>query len=556
MKRFILVFACIAFLFPASVRAEEIREFHQDMTINADGTVSVTEKIGYDFRNLSRHGIYRTIPETKTNADGKKFILTLTDFSVTDEKGSAYHFSTSRTHGERTLKIGDADVTITGKKQYDILYSVGGALTYFSDHDELYWNVTGNGWEVPISAVKSQITLPARVNKDDLRLACFTGNAGSTAADCTVTFDPNSKTVQFQSTRSLDAYEGFTIVVGFPKGIVAVLEPKEYVPFWGSLWGKVIFVIIVIFVIFWYILLPLSLPYKWWKYGRDPKPAIGVASAWFEAPKTKSGRLLTPGETGTLVDERVDNADIVATIIDLARRGYLKILEPKKGDIHLEKTIAPPKNNLTPFEQLLYKGIFSTTDSVNIKTGSLIKPITDTKEALYTAVVSEGFFLKNPQSTRTKYTMLGILGLVTGNFPLVLSSFIFGIHIPAKTSYGAQLAAVARSLKNFITSQDRQFKFQAEKQLLFEKMLPFAIAFGVEKLWIARFASMHLKNPDWYSGYSSGRFNAIAFVSTLNSTTSSVARAATPTSSSSGFSSGFSGGSSGGGGGGGGGGSW
>jgi len=544
--RLLVVF--FALLFPAFVHAEEISRYEETIHILSNGTIAVTESIGYDFGKEDRHGIFRTIPTMKTNEEGIQYVLDFDNFSVTDP------YSQITSDGVVTLKIGDPDKTITGTHTYDIFYRVGGALTYFSDHDELYWNVTGREWEVPIASVIVHIELPANVEKNNLQIACFTGSSGSTETNCLSTF--TNKTVTVQSTRPLASYEGLTIVVGFPKGLVAVLEPKEYVPFWHTVWGKILLVCLALIALFWYILLPLSLPFRWWRYGRDPKPAIGEASAWFASPKTKKGRSLAPGETGTLMDEKADNADITATIIDLARRGYLKILEPKKGDIHFEKVHPSPDDALEKFEKLLFDGIFQKGDLVNLKTGSLIKPIQDTKDKLYDAVLEEGFFLKNPQSVRTKYSILGTLALITGNFPLVLSAFTFGMHMPKKTLLGAQTAVMARALKNFITSQDGQFKFQAEKQMLFEKMLPFAIAFGVEKIWAARFAQMHLKQPDWYSGYSGLRFNSIVLADSLSRTSSSISKAATPVSSSTGHSSGFSGGSSGGGGGGGGGGSW
>lgn len=539
-----LVIVFIVFLFPFIVHAEEIKSFDQELTVQKDGIFWVRESILYDFGTLERHGIFRTIPTRKINAEGKTFVMDLRNVSVTDK------YSLTESDGILNLKIGDADKTVTGMHTYNISYSVSGAFTYFSDHDELYWNVTGNDWEVPLSNVTATVNLPKAVSKTDIRIDCYTGYVRSTESDCTMSYDEKNGEV------TAAAQTNLTIVVGFPKGIIAVVEPKEFVPFWGTIVGKIFLFFLLGVAFFWYIFLPLLLPYRWWRYGRDPKPTIGEASAWFAAPKTKSGRSLTPGETGTLVDEKADSADIVATIIDLARRGYLKIVEPKKGDIHLEKSKTVPKETLTAFEQKLYTAMFKSFDTLSLKTGSLITPVADTKNALYDAVVTEGFFLKNPQTTRTLYTVLGVFALFTGNFGLTLSAFIFGMHMPRKTGYGAEVAAVARSLKNFITSQERQFKFQGEKQLLFEKMLPFAIAFGVEKLWIARFATMHLQNPDWYSGYATGRFNAIAFAASMHSTSSSVVHAATPISSSTGHSSGFSGGFSGGGGGGGGGGSW
>jgi len=235
----------------------------------------------------------------------------------------------------------------------------------------------------------------------------------------------------------------------------------------------------------------------------------------------------------------------------------LKILEKKKGDFSLEKRSAMKKGDeLEPFEKTLYDGIFSEGDILRLKDADLITPVSKTKKQLYEAVVLEKFFVTNPQSVRTKYAIIGGIALFTMNFPLALSAFIFGRAMPKKTMYGVQSAAVAKSLKNFIISQERQYAYQAKNQLLFEKFLPYAIVFGVEKIWADRFKDVGLKKPDWYDGYDVRTFNSIYLVNALSSSMHSVTTAATPTSSSSGFSSGFSGGSVGGGGGGGGGGSW
>ncbi len=540
------------------VSAEEITSYDTVFTIQRDGAVAVRERILYDFGSEERHGIFRVIPVLKMNSSGKKFVLSFSNFSVSDDKGAAYAYSESQKDNEITLKIGNPDVTIRGEHIYDISYLVGGGLTYFSDHDEFYWNITGNKWEVPIASASSRIVLPAEVAEEDIAVTCYTGIDGSTQRACTWTYHSAERTVAVDLTSRLSPYEGLTIVVGFPKGLVARIEPKEYIPFWETTQGVFLLGALIVAAFLWYVVAPLILPVIWWKYGRDPSVPVGVATAWFSAPKGRHGRLLSPGETGTLMDERADNSDITATIIDLARRGYLRIEEKTKGDIHLKKVSSgTSEDTLRPFERTLLEGIFKSKNEITLKTARLDTVVRETKILLHDAVVDEGFFPKNPQSVRTAYTAGSIFALMTGNFLLFLSVLLFGYHMPRKTLSGASAANVARALKKFITSQERQFAFQAERQLLFEKMLPFAVAFGVEKIWIARFAQMHLKSPHWYQGYSSGgRFNALVFADSLHRASSGITHAATPVSSTSGFSSGFSGGSSGGGGGGGGGGSW
>jgi uncharacterized membrane protein len=126
--------------------------------------------------------------------------------------------------------------------------------------------------------------------------------------------------------------------------------------------------------------------------------------------------------------------------------------------------------------------------------------------------------------------------------------------MPRKTLLGAQIARDAHSLKNFLTSQKRQLEFQAQNQMMFEKLLPYAIAFGVEKVWAKRFEKINLHEPSWYQGYSTtSSFNSIYFAGALSNSFSSFKSSSAPSSSGSGFGGG---GFSGGGGGGGGGGSW
>ncbi len=558
MKRLVqkfLLFACLLTLV-SPVFAEEISSFTSDITINQNGTVNVIETIRYDFGDSERHGIFRTIPLIKTNAEGKRFWLNIDTGNVSNETGNSYRVSKSTEDNSLKLKIGDPDKTITGVHTYVIPYTVGGGITYFSDHDELYWNVTGTEWDVPIgNVVAAAVRLPQNFDANDVRLACYVGAAGSTEDDCISVYANGIATFM---ARSLVPNENLTVVVSFPRDVVAVLEPAPVISFWETLWGKLTIVGIALLMFLWYLVLPIKIIVDWFKRGRDPKAPMGVTSAWFSAPKTDKGIELTPAETGTLVDERADIADIVATIVDLARRGYLTIKETKKGEFSLEKAKEFTDDRaLADFEHTLLSGLFAKGKTFTTKQGSLVTIIATVQKELYVRVVNAGLFDKNPHAVRERYTILGVLGFITANIPLAFVSFIFGHAMPRKTLHGAQTANVGRSLKNFLTSQKRYLKFQADKQLLFEKLLPFAIAFGVEEVWAARFRDITLKPPEWYQGPVGTRFSSTHFTHSLHSSfASGISRSATPTSSSSGFSSGFSGGSSGGGGGGGGGGSW
>ena len=543
-----------------TITGEHIKSFVSQITVRKDGKIDVKEIIVYDFSDLDRHGIYRDIPFTKKNLEGKLVKLDFDIQSVQDEKGKNYRYTLIWSSDQLRIKIGDPDRTITGVHTYVISYRVSGALTYFTDHDELYWNTTGTDWNVPIAKTYTVVELPNTISEKDVKTVCYTGSYGESSTACTSTQKENYVTIN--STNLLFANQGLTAVIGFPKGKVAVLEPKIIVQFFDTFLGKIVKILIILLVTFWYIIYPIMIIYKWYKYGRDPKGTVGEVRAWYDPPRLKgdrpldekSNRFMTPAEVGTLGDETVDMKDISATIVDLARRGYLRIEEKKKNDFYFIKSKDIVGDTLLlSYEKKLLNGIFGSGNTIRIKDEELYGTVEEVKKELYENVVKEGLFPNNPQSVRTFYTVVGVFAFITGNFFLAVVAFIFGRNMPRKTIEGVNAYNVAKSLKNFLTSQERQLAFQADKQMMFEKLLPFAVAFGVEKIWAERFKDMNLKSPEWYQGYSGAAFNSVLFTRSLNSSMSSFSSAAHPPSSSS---SGFSGGFSGGGGGGGGGGSW
>lgn len=531
--------------------AEEIRSFESAATIRKDGTVKVVETIQYDFSYQKRHGIFRNIPYIITNQDGKKYAMDIAIQSVTDEKGLLYKYNVSTNGDYVQAKIGDPDRTISGIHTYKITYEIRGALRYFSDHDELYWNVTGNEWTVPIANATYTIIPEFDSPLSSENLVCYTGYQGGTDQNCAITTE-NGITVT--TTTPLQTLQGLTVAYRFPKDLVAVLEPREYKTFWETLAGKITIILLVLCALWWYIGYPISIAIKWFLYGRDPNVGKPVTS-WFDPPVTSKGRKLTPAETGTIIDEKVQMRDIAAMMVDLARRGYYTIEEKEKKDFYLHKKQGPD-SKLEEYEKYFMQKLFASKDSVRIKDVKLATTVQKITKDMYEILVKEDYFPENPEKIRAFYgVMMGMAGM-TFNLPLLLSGAIFGMNMVRKTTEGAKAANVARGMKNFLKSQERQLQYQGDKQLLFEKLLPFAVAFGVEKQWADRFKDVNLHEPDWYQGNYNGAFNSHVFASSLHNSVNSFATSATPVSSTTGSSSGFSGGSSGGGGGGGGGGSW
>lgn len=535
-----------------------IRSFHADIDINLDGSMNVTEKIVYDFVNEETHGIMRHIPYFIVDEEEeKRYMMSIEDIQVSDASGNPYPFEQKR-NGELLLQIGNADKTVTGVQTYLVSYQIGGAFTYHESHDELFWEVTGTEWQDPISSVMARVSLPDGVDAAKLRYRCFTGNKTQEIQNCTIT--QQGTDLMFEAHDPLLKNQGMVVLISWNKGVVAERMPEEDPSYAQKrLIGKITMYGFIAGIFLWYVVYPIWIPIRWVLYGRDPHVG-NPPTVWYDPPQTKNGRFLTPAEVGTLIDERVHPRDISATLVDLARRGFFHITQKEKSTFFFEKKKDYRQDtSVTSFEKILLDGLFTKIDTFTVKKTTKLSSVT--KKALddiYETLVQEGFFPHNPESIRTYYKNLSGFAGVTFNIPLVLSALLFGQAMPRKTLFGAKAAQVSKGLKGFLSSQERQLTFQADHQMFFEKLLPFAIAFGVEKIWAKRFKDLHIKEPRWFHS-SSGSFSPDTFVDTVGSSTSPITTFTSRRSSgASGFSSGFSSGRgfSGGARGGGGGGTW
>lgn len=541
---------------------EEIESFNVNLEINKNSSINIEENITYNFNDLERHGIYRDITY-KYKARGGNYKLRISNIDVVDEQGNNYNFKTSKSGDDIRIKIGDADKYVTGIKTYVISYTVQRAINYFDNHDELYWNVTGVGWQVPIGSSQAEIKLPEGVSQDDLQLKCFTGGYGSTDEHCSKEII-NEKTVLFRSDNDLSYYEGLTIVLGWPKGLIT--EP--------SLQQKIIWIVSDN----WYLGLPflvLIFSFLYWRArGKDPKGS-GTIIAHYEAPDN-----LTPAEVGTIYDNRADNKDVTATLIQLAIKGHLKIKQYGKGrkDYKFIK-LKDGKNLKNDFEKKLLNAVFDSGDEkkLNDMKNKFYKEMNDIKKNIYKNITDKGYYSRNPKTA--KFGLLFVLGffaifgsIFLGSFfsnfylgaALLVSGFImiiFSMFMSQKTIKGAKTLEKIKGFKEFLkVTEKERLKFHNPPDMipeLFEKYLPYAMVLGVENKWAQNFKNIYEKSPDWYEGYNTNTWTALALVNSLSSfSTNSQSVMASAPSSASGGGSGFSGGGAGGGFGGGGGGSW
>ena len=546
-----VLLASLCIFFSARASAQElIHTLQFDALVNRDGSVNITETILYDFGNEQRHGIFRYIPYKKVNQDGKSYVMDIKVGKITDEKRNDYKYTTTKSGNDLMLKVGDPNATITGQHVYVISYLVRGGLTYFETYDEFYWNGVGSGWEIPINIAMVSVNFEQNFGEGELDGVCYTGPVGSTNKACTVNRLQNGITF---GTSRINPGEAFTFAVKFPKGYATVLEPAEDKP---SIVQVILMALAGIVAACFYAFLPIFLLIKWLREKKHVRDTARIVAAWFSPPKTADGESLTPVETAITADVTAGDKAVPATIISLAQRGYLKITQKEKKEFIFTKTEKSDDDLLRKYEKDIYNAIFSEND-LEVSTKELSKNekfgIAGTSLATNAGdyLKKNGIFKSNPVNTSGGYLALAIMSFFIGNVFLAVVSFIWGRKSPRRPDSGIQTYSEAVSLKNFLVSQDPQFDFQAQEMMFFEKLLPYATAFGVEDVWLKRFKDLFTGNPEWYQG------DDLTRLAVMNSVVNNSFHSASVSSrSSSGFGSGFSGGSSGGGGGGGGGGSW
>jgi Predicted membrane protein (DUF2207) C-terminal domain/Predicted membrane protein (DUF2207) N-terminal domain len=566
--------ALLSFLvFPAlslTTRELRIEKFDAQITVLPSSTIDVTESIGVHFIGGPWHGLYREIPVEYVTPQGLNYTLFLDVKRVADSNGRSLKYETSRERHYLKLKIyvPDAD---NSHQTVVIEYTVSDGLKFFDDHDELYWNVTGDEWDVPIGSASATVTLPAGTT--NIRAKAFTGAYQSRGSDAAVEVAGNG--VDVHTISPLAFHEGLTVAVAFDKGFVHEPSKAEQALLLIRSNWPIIIPVIAFFGMLW----------LWWRTGRDPRLRPIVAQ--YEPPDK-----LTPGEVGTLLDNSVDMRDITASIVDLAVRGYLVIEEKKKEHMmglwsdkdyvfHLKKP-ASEWSSLKPHEQELLSGMFSDGAATDVSLEDLhntfYKNIPGIKSAIFGALVSDGYYRRRPDSVRSTYlgaaAIVGVLGIwggpiVAGNLGMAPLAFIaagiltaiiiaaFGWFMPARTITGARTLEGILGFEDFLAHVEAdRFNRMVKTPEMFEKFLPYAMALGVEKNWSKAFQNIYTQPPSWYQGTYGPQFYPIAFVNSLNmmsTQTGSILSSAPRSSGGSGFGGGggFSGGGFGGGGGGG-----
>jgi len=383
--------------------SRRLLNFQSRTLVHPDSSMTVTETITYETR-VSRRGIMREFPTTYKDSHGNTLKVGFQVLEVKrDGNPEPYHIQAA-TNGERVY-VGRKDHYLPpGVYTYIIEYRTDRQLGFFEDHDELYWNVTGNAWEFPIESAEALIVLPPGASI--LKHAAYTGRQGERGTDFTARAGDNE--VFFKTTRTLYPGQGLTVVVAWPKGVVTApsgLSKTGYF-FRDNLPGALGLAGLLLVLGYYFFI--------WLKHGRDPAP--GTIIPLFNPPKDFS-----PAAVRYLICEGFDYKTMAAAVVNMAVKGYLTIEESSKGSLFQSRTYTlrkkgGSKDALSTEEVFAASHLFSGGDALELKNENhaAIKEALDTLKATLKKKLENVFFVTNRDYfvTGAIITVLILAGIV------------------------------------------------------------------------------------------------------------------------------------------------
>ncbi|HQZ11798.1 MAG TPA: DUF2207 domain-containing protein [Devosia sp.] len=545
----LLVLVTIAAI-PA-LAAETINAFTSNVELRADGTVDVTEIIEVNAEGIEiRRGIFRDIPTFMINDDGSRLRSSLNVVEVQRDGRPEPYAVESIGAGFVRIRIGDSDVMLSrGKHQFTVHYTMTRMGRFFEDHDELYWNATGNYWNFPILSSVTNVSLPKGAVIQNL--AGYTGKTGSTERAVTIT-RTSDNTATFRTNRRLAAGEGVTVAAAFQKGILTEPGGIQQAQWWLSDHRDVVLPLLAVAIAFFYNL------FAWVAVGRDPPK--GTIIPLFYPPKGFSPALVH--YIHRMGWENNGWTAFTSAIFDLGVKGLVEIDNSEKK-LKVTATGKQPAEPLSQGEQVLFdyiaaKGtlVVDTTNGPTIdqKRGEFISAIERENREVYfrnnfAYVVIGGFIAVALLLGMVMLDLLPVLfliiafvagvflGLLTGilrdfwkgnllqkfmfvvwavilvsnlgaggfsffsNVQLNTAAFaavsivaigvLFGVLMRAPTVQGRKVMDQIDGFKMYLdTAEKNRLNFEGAPPMTvsrFEAILPYAIALKVEKPWSEHF---------------------------------------------------------------------
>lgn len=579
-----IAFAClvVTLLSVLPINAQEvINDFDVFMSVRPNGRVDIEEKIRVTVENIQiKHGIYRDIPTIYTDRLGNQVNIRFSLNGI-ERNGQTEPYHIQKMSNGIRIYIGHKSALVPwGEYTYTINYSVSRVIGFFRNYDELYWNITGNGWDFPIDHAKVQINFPEQSVVQSV--AGYTGPQGAQGTNYRVV--PHANYIVAETTRRLNPHEGFTIAASIPKSIIRPETGfQKQIAFLDDNRAWLAYVVSSLALF-------LFLFFAWFRWGRDVPDTV--------FPRFELLKGLRPDFLRYVYRQDYDIGAFTTLFIDAAVKGYISIAETEGNIQVMFKNSFNPRLSNDPTVQIL-KSIFGAGGGIllpkkNLFGGSSLseekrKEIADAlqrgklEHMNYLGQFGKTYFYKNWGVKAVGMTIVALalfLGyslsssddqqvtiLIATSITHMCIFLIFNKALNKYTDNGQRLRDYADGLKLYLTAAEQARLNKLYPKTMtpekFEAFLPYAFALGVEQEWCQRFERLvrsgHAtynedESPSWYRDMHHGRSSLSALGSSLGSNLQgAISSASTPPGSKSGS---LGGGSSGGGGGGGGGGGW
>jgi len=523
----VLAASLLAMVAPAQAQSKTLVWERYDVFLNIlpNGDVRVTERQTINFTSGVFTFGFAIIPLDKMEA--------IADISISEPNGPVY---TQVGYGidPRSFYVNEAGnelevywyfpPAVNETRTFDLSYTVRGAVRIYESGDKLQWIAIDGERDFPILNASVQVTLPEGASFLDI-------DSAGVRADWEQL--DSGRSVRYVAQSTMGPSDVMEIGVEFSHGVVpsqlphwqaAVDEQENFDLNVRPVLNLGVGALAALIALGG----PLLVYLMWYLRGRDP--AIGPVPEYIETPPDD----LPPGLLGSLIDEQADMQDIVATIVDLARKGYLTI-EEKEGkglfglgstDFTFQRTDKDDAD-LRAYERKVLRGIFTgsrTERKLSSLRNKFYTKLPGIQEELYEDLVRSGLFKRRPDRTRAAWTGFGVVALVgaiilgvllvplsdyAGAFPCLavalglgaVSLLMAGRFMPAKTLKGAEATAKWNAFRNYL-QRIEHLKDLKQAADLFEPYLPYAIAFGMNQSWVNKFSRLtEASAPQWYIPY-------------------------------------------------------
>ena len=419
----LMLMAALMLLFPVgragAAEAERILSFDSVVTVHTDSTMIVQETIRFVSAGISiQHGLYRDFPTTYTNPGRAPVRVAFQVLGLMRDGATEPWHAVRQTNGIRVYFGSSSADLEPGEHTYVFTYSSDRQLGFFDDHDELFWNATGNGWEFPIDRASCTVILPGTAWQQITGLTAYTGPQGATGTDYVMSRDGSGNPV-FTTTAPLALFEGLSVVVGWPKGFVVPPSSLQTLRWWLRDNRSVGVAVIALLGLLLYYLL------TWLRVGRDPRP--GTIVPQFAPPEG-----LSPAAIRYLRLMRPDIKGLAAAITGLAVKGALVISQDEDGSFAVDTTGSVPAG-LFPDEAELLQELFEGRSKTRLvfrqSAHDRVQTVRKALEQALRSTYGKGYFVTNLRyaATGVALSIAGVVaaGLLETTQPERIFGFLF-----------------------------------------------------------------------------------------------------------------------------------